>query len=183
MSAQSNLKRRLLSTTVMPVPMRGDILDFPSTMAGHIFAHTKTIPPASARAYAHREFEKCMERENEFFASQTEDNDETRARWKSLKDFLTNHYLPALERWERAEMEDNARSVVEKAEDIDADPDVVHKDRGCSHRVEAWVHPVVGGDDYRITFYGRGAVNHDTIQAYIGRQGSAIMTDYSVVAL
>lgn len=182
MSALSNLKRNLLST-VMAVPLRGGILDFPSTMAGHIFAHTKTIPPASARAYAQREFEKCVEREKEFFASQAEDNDETRHRWERFKDYLMNHYLPALERWERAEIENNARSTVERAGDTDADPDVVHRQRGYSHRVDAWVHPMAGGDDYPITFYGRGAVNHDTIQAYIGRQDSAVMTDYSVTPL
>lgn len=182
MSALSNLKRRLLSTAVA-VPLRDDILNFHSTLAGRIFAHTETIPPASARAYAQQELERCVKKEIELWSQQMEMSDEFRARRKMVATLLKEHYLPALDRWEKAEMVDADRNTAENADARPVDFDVVGEMLGYSHRVEAWVHPVVGGDDYPITFYGRGAVNHDTIQAYIGRQGSAVMTDYSVTPL
>lgn len=182
MSALSNLKRHLLST-VMPVPLRGDIIDFPSTLAGHIIAYGKMPPPASVQAYLRWELAKWVEREIEFMRSHQGDNEEARARRMRLSSFINNQALPVLERWELATKKGDSQSAAEMIADHDVDPNDLYSDRGYSHRVEAWVHPVAGGDDYRITFYGRGDANHDTIQAFIGRQGSAVLTDYSVVTL
>lgn len=52
--------------------------------------------------------------------------------------------------------------------------------KAMTHRVDAWIHPSAGGDDYQMLFYVRGAPSEAQIQKELKRAGSSVLTDYAV---
>lgn len=55
--------------------------------------------------------------------------------------------------------------------------------QGFTHRVDAWVHPAAGGDDFQVGFYFKGAPLKKDIQALLKKEGSAGLDDYRVFDL
>lgn len=62
----------------------------------------------------------------------------------------------------------------------DAKRDKVFKERGYTHKVNMWVHPKVGGDDYEQVVYFRGKPKEGKVELMLKRRRSAVLTDYSV---
>jgi hypothetical protein len=61
--------------------------------------------------------------------------------------------------------------------------DSLHKAKGYTHRVDSWVHPAEGGDDYLLTWY---VVQHPTeteVRDILRSHGSAVLTDYTVTEI
>ena len=58
--------------------------------------------------------------------------------------------------------------------------DASMKLKGMTHRVDAWVHPSGGGDDYQMQLYVRGEPSEGLIQKELKRAGSSVRTDYAV---
>ena len=61
--------------------------------------------------------------------------------------------------------------------------DQKHKANGYSHRVDAWIHPAGGGDDYSVAIYSKGQPSDELIQKTLKRKGSAVLDDYKVAML
>lgn len=54
------------------------------------------------------------------------------------------------------------------------------KAQGYTHRVEAWVHPAEGGDDFPVEMYFRGEPDARAIQDILsGKYGSAVTCDWN----
>lgn len=56
------------------------------------------------------------------------------------------------------------------------------KAKGFTHRVEAWVHPFHGGDDYQVSIWMQNPTAQ-MIRGELKRQGSSVLTDYTVIVL
>lgn len=54
---------------------------------------------------------------------------------------------------------------------------------GFTHKVEAWVHPEGGGDDYRMVAFTKGAPSKKWIENSLKKEGSRVLTDYRITAL
>lgn len=59
--------------------------------------------------------------------------------------------------------------------------DAKHKAQGFTHRVDAWIHPRAGGDDYPVRLYTRQSPTAAELRKLL--QPSAIKTDYRVTPL
>lgn len=57
------------------------------------------------------------------------------------------------------------------------------KKKGMVSRVEAWIHPAEGGDDYMIDIYYSDKPTPAEIESALRERGSAVLSDYRVVAL
>lgn len=57
------------------------------------------------------------------------------------------------------------------------------KRKGMVARVEAWIHPEEGGDDYMVDIYYSSRPSDAEIKAQLRQKGSAVLNDYRVVAL
>lgn len=57
------------------------------------------------------------------------------------------------------------------------------KAKGMTHRVDAWVHPAGGGDDYLVSLYVNGAPTKSLIQKELKKLKSSILDDYTIQAL
>lgn len=60
--------------------------------------------------------------------------------------------------------------------------DIKYKGQGYTHRVDAWIHPVRGGDDRQISFYMVDP-NEKQIKAEIKKSGSGVLDDYKIIPL
>jgi len=63
-----------------------------------------------------------------------------------------------------------------------AEQDAEMKGRGYTHRIEAFIHPVHGGDDYPLLVYMAEPTEVD-VRAHLERQGSCDTNDYRLVPL
>lgn len=72
--------------------------------------------------------------------------------------------------------EEDARFTAQQKED-----DKKHKAKGYTHRVDAWIHPAQGGDDYQTTTYFVGEPKKADIAALL--RSSEVKDDYSVTKL
>src|SRR5579872_4803272 len=71
-----------------------------------------------------------------------------------------------------------------KKEDADiARRDEQMKRKGMTVRVEAWVHPEEGGDDYIVDIYYSRKPTPAQIEKALRDKGSSVFTDYRVVTL
>lgn len=70
---------------------------------------------------------------------------------------------------------------VEHEETARTDADM--KAKGYTHRVEAWIHPVSGGDDFQIAFYFEGVPSKASIRAVLKKNGSGVFNDYQIIDL
>lgn len=57
------------------------------------------------------------------------------------------------------------------------------KGKGMIARVEAWIHPEAGGDDYMIDIYYSSQPSEGEIKTQLRQRGSAVLNDYRIVAL
>lgn len=60
--------------------------------------------------------------------------------------------------------------------------DAKHKAEGYTHRVDAWIHPDGGGDDYEVRFWMKNPTK-DNIQAVLKKQGSVQLNDYCLTEI
>lgn len=60
--------------------------------------------------------------------------------------------------------------------------DAKRKLEGYTHRVDAWVHPAAGGDDYLLNVWMINPTDDD-IRAYLRRKHSRVLDDYRVIPL
>lgn len=56
-----------------------------------------------------------------------------------------------------------------------------YKKQGCTHRIEAWIHPA-RGDDFSILFWMKNPTVED-IQTTIRKQKSTVLDDYKLIEL
>lgn len=71
----------------------------------------------------------------------------------------------------------------EAQKDIDKEvtrQDRLHRTKGCTHRISAWVHPKGGGDDFQVDYYSVGAPTPASIKKLLRNEGSAVLDDYTV---
>ncbi|WP_095158280.1 hypothetical protein [Pseudomonas sp. Irchel 3E13] len=59
--------------------------------------------------------------------------------------------------------------------------DAKYKKQGCTHRIDAWIHPA-RGDDFSISFWMKNPTVEE-IQATIRKNKSTVLDDYNLVAL
>lgn len=57
------------------------------------------------------------------------------------------------------------------------------KAKGMTHRVDAWVHPAGGGDDYLVSLYVNGEPTKSLIQKELKKLKSSVLDDYTIQAL
>jgi len=76
-----------------------------------------------------------------------------------------------------AELEESTRL---DADDI-AQRDAKYKKEGCTHRVEAWVHPA-SGDDWRVSFWIIDPTD-EAIQEILRKETSQVLDDYTLFKL
>jgi hypothetical protein len=57
------------------------------------------------------------------------------------------------------------------------------KTKGMVARVEAWIHPKAGGDDYMVDIYYSSQPSKAEIESQLRQKGSAVLNDYRVVTL
>lgn len=57
------------------------------------------------------------------------------------------------------------------------------KAKGMTHRVDAWVHPAGGGDDYLVSLYVNGDPSKSLIQKELKKLKSSVLDDYTIQAL
>jgi hypothetical protein len=57
------------------------------------------------------------------------------------------------------------------------------KKKGMVARVEAWVHPKQGGDDYMMDIYYSSQPSNAEIETALRQKGSAVLNDFRVVTL
>lgn len=60
--------------------------------------------------------------------------------------------------------------------------DAKRKQEGYTHRVDAWVHPSAGGDDYLVNVWMINPTDDD-IRAFLRRKRSRVLDDYRVILL
>lgn len=58
-----------------------------------------------------------------------------------------------------------------------------YKQRGFTHLVSAWVHPLAGGDDHQIEAWFNGEPSKEEVRDMLRRQGSCELDDYVVTKL
>lgn len=61
--------------------------------------------------------------------------------------------------------------------------DAEYRTVGFTHRVDAWVHPVAGGDDYPVNIWFKGEPSADTVAAKLQEIGSSVLTDYQLAKI
>jgi hypothetical protein len=57
------------------------------------------------------------------------------------------------------------------------------KKKGMVARVEAWVHPEQGGDDYMLDIYYSSQPSNAEIETALRQKGSAVLNDFRIIAL
>jgi hypothetical protein len=57
------------------------------------------------------------------------------------------------------------------------------KSKGMVARVEAWIHPEEGGDDYMVDIYYSSKPSAAEIESQLRQKGSSVFNDYRVVTL
>lgn len=57
------------------------------------------------------------------------------------------------------------------------------KQKGMVARVEAWIHPKQGGDDYMVDIYYATQPSTAEIETQLKRKGSSILNDYRIITL
>lgn len=77
------------------------------------------------------------------------------------------------------EMEAAQKKDAEKLKRTDARM----KAKGMTHRVDAWVHPAAGGDDYPVSLYVNSAPSKSLIQKELKKLKSSVLDDYTIQAL
>jgi hypothetical protein len=55
--------------------------------------------------------------------------------------------------------------------------------KGYRFRIEAWIHPAAGGDDYTLEMYSVGGMSKAEIQRELKKEGSRKLDDYTVTKL
>lgn len=78
-----------------------------------------------------------------------------------------------------AKFEADRKKEAEKLAKLDAK----YKAQGYTHRVNAWVHPKAGGDDYQVQLWTIGSPKPEEIKAILKRRKSQIDNDYTVVEI
>lgn len=87
------------------------------------------------------------------------------AKWKAVKAEFDAEFA-----------EEDARFAAQQKKD-----DKKHKAKGYTHRVDAWIHPAQGGDDYQTTTYFVGEPKKADIAGLL--RSSEVKDDYSVTEL
>lgn len=59
--------------------------------------------------------------------------------------------------------------------------DAEHKAKGCTHRVDAWIHND-HGDDRFVSWWLKNPTTNE-VRAQIRKQGSSVLDDYSIISL
>lgn len=54
---------------------------------------------------------------------------------------------------------------------------------GYTHRVDAWIHPVAGGDDRQVSLYYIGKPSDRTVRRRLQMEGSSVLEDYVILPL
>lgn len=55
--------------------------------------------------------------------------------------------------------------------------------KGYRFRIEAWIHPAAGGDDYTLEMYSIGELSKAEIEGELKKEGSRRLDDYTVTKL
>lgn len=76
--------------------------------------------------------------------------------------------------WEKAEQD--AREAEQAEDDAMAT-------KGYRHKVNAWIHPEAGGDDYCARMYFKDEPTRDQIAGALNRLGSSVTDDYEITPL
>ena len=77
------------------------------------------------------------------------------------------------------QFEDSKKSAEEKEKKEDAKM----KAQGYTHRVNAYVHPTAGGDDYQVVFYGSPRPTKTAIKAQLQKLGSDVLDDFIITKI
>ena len=98
----------------------------------------------------------------------------------NFEKFVANH-----NEWEERDRayQAGAEERRQKAAMEKAAQDTTYKAKGFTHRVNAWVHPSSGGDDYPIEMYCKGEPTKAQIRKELNKRGSAVMDDYQITVL
>lgn len=78
-------------------------------------------------------------------------------------------------------LREDSKKLDQKTKDDTSKKDATMKRRGFTHRVDAWIHPVQGGDDYMIQSYTEGPPTSNQIAYFL--RASSVKTDYQVTVI
>lgn len=64
-----------------------------------------------------------------------------------------------------------------------AELDKIAYEKGGRYRVDAWVHPATGGEDYQVFWYSKEKPTDAEVQKELKDEGSAVHDDFTIVEL
>lgn len=82
-----------------------------------------------------------------------------------------------------ADLNQQFEASKKRAEDKERQEDAKMKAQGYTHRVNARVHPAVGGDDFQVVFYASSMPTKPAIKAQLQKLGSEVFDDFIITKI